>query len=61
MKAFLDEKTSPLVFALCERVSEWRGEIGLKTRPDVEDLQEAFRLAHKGGIEEAFLCYVVAG
>lgn len=61
MKAILGTKTSPLVSALSKRVSEWRAEIGLKTRPDVEDLQEAIGDANKEGIKEGFLSYTVAG
>src|SRR5512139_225749 len=61
MKAFLDTKTGPLILPLVKRVSEWRGEIGVKTCPDPEVLEQAFDRANKAGIEEAFLVYVVGG
>jgi hypothetical protein len=61
MQAILDTKTSPLISALFKRVSEWRGEIGVKTCPDPEALQQAFDRANKEGIKEAFFVYVVGG
>ena len=57
---FQDE-TRPLLERLCERISIWRREIGLKTCPDLEELQEASKLAENSGMERDFFAFVIGG
>lgn len=53
-------ESRPELETLYQRATQWREEIGIKTRPDMEQAKEALRLSREAGIEEEVVLFVVA-
>jgi hypothetical protein len=52
-------ESRPELKALYERVTQWRAEIGVTTRPDMGRLREALHSIQKTGLDHQFVLFVV--